>query len=526
MHLPGRRLDQLGSAGPGRRRARRRSRRSSPGPASSRTAAPAAHADGGARRTRRCARAAPRSRRRGRARCAPMRSLRSRSSDREVRGHVTAALGAHDRPRAVEHGVAGEQHALLLEEEAQVVRRVARACAAPRRPNSVPSIVSPSPMTRSGTTSESLSRCFPNASDLGAGRLHEARRAAVQWSGCVCVSSTQRTRSFIDAPTIASMWLRVVGPGVDDRDLVDADEVGVRAGPGEGTRVRRDDPAHERRERARHAGSQVGHQSPPAAARCRRAAAPSWSSARPRRRCAPRRRRRRRAGGPATPGCSRRSWSAVSGRATPRRRPANSSSAVSNARQRLDAPVGRVDELDLPAARECQRLGRTHPLGRDRLDRRRARTRGRRAPGATKNHVSYRRGAGLGVIQCPKTRQASAVEHETGAAHDVGEGALARGDRGARRPETRSTVAGDAGAPARRVAREQDAGLLERLADRGDPEREPAARRGRAARSPPRRRCPSTSVCIAGAVVLGVDRAAGEHVRARRRTPTTGCDGA
>ena len=39
------------------------------------------------------------------------------------------------------------------------------------------------------------------------------RRAAGQWSGCVCVSSTQRTRSRIDAPMIASTCLSSAGPG-------------------------------------------------------------------------------------------------------------------------------------------------------------------------------------------------------------------------------------------------------------------------------------------------------------------------
>ena len=40
--------------------------------------------------------------------------------------HVAAARRVDHRPRALEHGVAGEEHALLLEEEAEVVRGVAR----------------------------------------------------------------------------------------------------------------------------------------------------------------------------------------------------------------------------------------------------------------------------------------------------------------------------------------------------------------------------------------------------------------
>ena len=44
----------------------------------------------------------------------------------QVDGHVPAAARVHHRPHAVEHGVAGEEHALLLEQEAEVVGRVAR----------------------------------------------------------------------------------------------------------------------------------------------------------------------------------------------------------------------------------------------------------------------------------------------------------------------------------------------------------------------------------------------------------------
>ena len=75
------------------------------------------------------------------------------------------------------------------------------------RPNSVPSTVSPSPITRSIAT-----RCcppvdaFPVRQHLGSRRLHQPRRTRNALVGMrCCVSSTHRTRSRIEAPTMASM---------------------------------------------------------------------------------------------------------------------------------------------------------------------------------------------------------------------------------------------------------------------------------------------------------------------------------
>ena len=48
----------------------------------------------------------------------------------------------------------------------------------------------------------------------------------------------------------------VVGAGVDDRDLVDADQVGVGAGAGHHPRVGRHDPAHQRAQGPGHAGDE------------------------------------------------------------------------------------------------------------------------------------------------------------------------------------------------------------------------------------------------------------------------------
>ena len=54
------------------------------------------------------------------------------------------------------------------------------------------------------TTVPSLSRRLPYAS-TSAPVAFTSRAVPGEWSGCVWVSSTHRTRSRIDAPTMASM---------------------------------------------------------------------------------------------------------------------------------------------------------------------------------------------------------------------------------------------------------------------------------------------------------------------------------
>ena len=130
------------------------------------------------------------------------------------------------------------------------------------RPNSVPSMVSPSPMTRSGTTVRVLVEALAVGEHLGARGLHQAggaRRVVGMGVGEQHPAHPLLHRRADDGVDVAL----VVGTGVDDRDLVDADEVGVGAGPGEGTRVGGDDPAHERRQRTRHTGGQVRHSAAP-----------------------------------------------------------------------------------------------------------------------------------------------------------------------------------------------------------------------------------------------------------------------
>ena len=53
------------------------------------------------------------------------RSFSRRASVARYYGHVAAAIRVDHREHAVEHGVAGEEDPFLLEQEAEVVRRVA-----------------------------------------------------------------------------------------------------------------------------------------------------------------------------------------------------------------------------------------------------------------------------------------------------------------------------------------------------------------------------------------------------------------
>ena len=122
--------------------------------------------------------------------------------------------------------------ALLVEEEAQVVRRVAGRVQ--RLEPELGAVDRRRRRRARGRASRSNSSAFGNLPNpaTSAPVFLRIRAAAGQWSGCVCVSSTQRTRSRIDAPTIASTCPSIVGTGIDHRDFVDADEIGVGAGPG------------------------------------------------------------------------------------------------------------------------------------------------------------------------------------------------------------------------------------------------------------------------------------------------------
>ena len=138
---------------------------------------------------------------------------------------------------AVHDVVAGEQQALALEQEAEVVRGVARACGWPAGVNSVPSTVSPSARWRSNTSPSRSAKARTSAP------VRSLRPAAPgEWSGWVWVQRIQRMRSLPAAGDGVEVG-GVVRARVDDRDLVDADQVGVGARPGHHPGVAAEDPA-------------------------------------------------------------------------------------------------------------------------------------------------------------------------------------------------------------------------------------------------------------------------------------------
>ena len=114
------------------------------------------------------------------------------------------------------------------------------------RRNSVASMPSPSASARSITRSSAASKASTSAP------VRSLRPAAPgEWSGWVWVQTIQRMASP-PHPAIASRWVASSGSGIDDDDLVDADQVGVRAGTGHHARVVADDAPHQRAQRGRH----------------------------------------------------------------------------------------------------------------------------------------------------------------------------------------------------------------------------------------------------------------------------------
>ncbi len=127
--------------------------------------------------------------------------------------------------------------------------------------NSVPSIVSPS---RDRAVHLQFGVALVEGEHLRARRLHQ-RGGGRRVIG-VRVREQHPADAFLHRrPDDRAHVLRDVRAGIDHRDLVDADQVRVRARPRHVARVRRHDPAHERRQRARHLGNHVGHQAAPRA---------------------------------------------------------------------------------------------------------------------------------------------------------------------------------------------------------------------------------------------------------------------
>ena len=179
---------------------------------------------------------------------------------REVLRHVAAALRVHDGGRAVQHVVAGEQHPLLVEEEAQMVRRVTGR----------------------------VERLEPElgAVDRVAVAEHEVERRAVDLVGLRELAEARDLRAGLLADLLGrrpviGMRVREQHPAhavphrrADDRVDVLREIAGPGSitatssmptryvfvpGSGHQTRVVRDDAPDERRQRARRFRCQIGH---------------------------------------------------------------------------------------------------------------------------------------------------------------------------------------------------------------------------------------------------------------------------
>ena len=146
----------------------------------------------------------------------------------EVLGHVAAPLRADHGGRAVEHVVAGEEHPLLFEQEAEMVGsmagRVQRLETELRALDDVAVVEHAVELERDLVGLRELAE----AGDLGAGALRDARgrgpvvgvRVREQHP-----AHALRHRRADDRLDVTG----VVGAGVDHRDLVDADEIRVGA---------------------------------------------------------------------------------------------------------------------------------------------------------------------------------------------------------------------------------------------------------------------------------------------------------
>ena len=166
----------------------------------------------------------------------------------QVGGHV--AGGRSDR-RTVDPSidrVAREQHALLLQQVAEVVGAVPGVCMACSR-NSVASSSKPSSISTSGRRRPATSAPVRAASGGGAPGVVVVGVGDERSTGCGRHRSRRWRRRGRRSP----------GPGSIDRDLVDADQVGVGAGAGHGAGVGGDDAADQRADGRGHARRQVRH---------------------------------------------------------------------------------------------------------------------------------------------------------------------------------------------------------------------------------------------------------------------------
>ena len=166
------------------------------------------------------------------------RRVERRAGGAGCRGRRHVAVGRRDDDRRPLHDVvAGEQHALLDQQPAQVVRGVAGRVHA-RSVKSGPVSSKPSPTARSGSKPSRASNPSTSAPVRAA-----SAAAPGAWSGWVWVTTIQRMRPAPSAAR-ASMWAVVVGAGVDHGELVGAHQVAVGARPRHHARVGGGDPDH------------------------------------------------------------------------------------------------------------------------------------------------------------------------------------------------------------------------------------------------------------------------------------------
>ncbi len=162
----------------------------------------------------------------------------------DVDRHVAPPSRVHDRVHPVEHRVPGEQHPLLLEEEAQMVRRVTRGVQHVEAPLAALDGVA-LPDHPVGDHVSVLVAVLAEGEHLGAGRLHEAGRAGPVVG--VRVGEHHPPDPFPHRRADDGVDVRLdVRSRVDDRHLVDPDQVRVRARTGERAWVRRDNASDER----------------------------------------------------------------------------------------------------------------------------------------------------------------------------------------------------------------------------------------------------------------------------------------
>ena len=385
---------------------------------------------------------------------------------REVLHHVAAALRVHHGGGAVEHVIAGEQRALLVEQEAQVVRRVAgRVDRLEAELGAVDRVAVGEHEIEIEVHLVGLGE-LPERADHRAGLLADAIRRRpvvgmrVREQHPLHAVAHRRADDRLDV-------LRDIGTGIDHRDFVDADEVGVRARSGHQTGIVRDDAPDQRRERARHLGSHGGHDysltSPRRRARRGRRSREAESSTAPwvdfRRQAARRAHRflRRALGGI---------------RSDPWRRVevVEEIARMVVAREHAQAHLGREDQIDRirRRAREARRPGAPNPTRRARC--RRARRLRRRAPARRRTRCC----SGAATERCEPVREQPQLRPSRTSCRDsrrsANESSPAFRDP-ARGRKARVVLDRLTALP---VVGEENACFFEALAQRRDPEREAA----------------------------------------------------